>query len=107
MDIALAADDFIRHGQYLRNWSPRTIRKYRTGTGVLRQAVRNSGLTKADLQLFVIAMCERGLTAGGCNMYIRTVNSFLTWLHEDGRGVGSPTVMCLHAVYSGEGVFPE
>ena len=86
MDIAHAADHFIRHGQYLRNWSPRTIRTYRTGMSARRHAVgHDSDLTKADLQQFVIAMRERGLTAGGCNMYIRPVNSFMTWLHEDGR----------------------
>jgi len=86
MDIALAAEDFIRHGQYLRNWSPRTVNTYRTGIKALRRAVGNdSELTKTDLQHLVISMRERGLTAGGVNMYLRTINSFLTWLHEDGR----------------------
>ena len=79
-------DEFIRHAPYLRNWSPRTVTTYRPGINALRYAVGNdSELTKADLQRFVISMRERGLTAGGCNMYIRTINSSLTWLHEDGR----------------------
>jgi hypothetical protein len=74
MNIALAADDFIKHGTYLRNWSPRTVATYTTGINALRRAVGNdSELTKADLQHFVISMRERGLTAGGCNMYIRTI----------------------------------
>jgi integrase/recombinase XerD len=30
-------------------------------------------------------MRQRGLTAGGCNVRIRAVNSFLTWLHEEGH----------------------
>ena len=65
---------------------PRTVTTYRPGINALRYAVGNdSELTKADLQRFVISMRERGLTAGGCNMYIRTINSSLTWLHEDGR----------------------
>jgi hypothetical protein len=81
MDIALAADDFFRRGTYLRNWSPRSVTTYRTGINALRRAVGNeSELTKADLLHFVISMRERGLTAGGCNMYIRTVNSLLPWL---------------------------
>jgi len=27
---------------------------------------------------------EKGLTPGGCNMYIRTVNGYLSWLKEEG-----------------------
>ena len=70
MDIALAADDFIRHGTYLRNWSVRTVTTYRTGINALRHAIGNdSELTKTDLRQFVILMRERGLTAGGCNMH--------------------------------------
>ena len=43
MDIALAADDFIRHGTYLRNWSPRTATTYRTGINALCRADRVDG----------------------------------------------------------------
>ena len=65
---------------------PAHVTTYRTGINAFRNAVGNdSELTKTDLQHFVISMRERGLTAGGCNMYIRTINGFLTWLHEDGR----------------------
>lgn len=28
---------------------------------------------------------QRGLSAGGINMYARSVNSYLTWLHDEGR----------------------
>jgi site-specific recombinase XerC len=95
MDIALAADDFIRHGTYLRNWSPRTVMTSRTGINALRNAVgTDSELTKTDLHQFVISMRERGLTAGGCNMYIRTINSFLTWLHEDDGGFDVSVEFC-------------
>ena len=72
MDIALAAEEFIRQGTYLRNWSPRTATTYRTGMNAPRRAAGNdSELTKADLQHFVVSMRERGVTAGGCNMYKR------------------------------------
>jgi hypothetical protein len=33
----------------------------------------------------VLPMRERGLTPGGINMYARTINSYLTWLHEEGH----------------------
>ena len=41
--------------------------------------------TKAHLDAWVIAMRQRGLTPGGCNMYIRTVNSYLSCLCEEGQ----------------------
>jgi integrase/recombinase XerD len=31
-----------------------------------------------------MAQRQRGLTAAGLNMYARTINSYLTWLHEEG-----------------------
>jgi integrase/recombinase XerD len=30
-------------------------------------------------------MRDRGLTPGGINMYVRTINSYLSWLHAEGR----------------------
>jgi site-specific recombinase XerD len=89
MDLTQIGDEFIRQGRYLRNWSPRTVRTYQQGLRALRRGIGDTldrpTLTKADLQTFVIGMRERGLTAGGCNMYIRTVNSFLSWLHAEGH----------------------
>jgi Phage integrase family len=73
-------DQFIQHGLYLRNWSPTTVRTY-------RQGLRRLGIevpTKTDLDAWVIRMRQDGLTPGGCNMYIRTINAYLTWLHEEG-----------------------
>jgi integrase/recombinase XerD len=74
-------DDFINQGRYLRAWSPRTVRTYRQGLRALAQ----TPLTKAGLHAWVVGLRERGLTRGGVNMYIRTVNSFLSWLHEEGH----------------------
>lgn len=37
----------------------------------------------------MVALRERGLKRGGINMYVRTVNSYLSWLHAEGL---SPTV---------------
>jgi hypothetical protein len=48
-------------------------------------------LTKAGLEKWVIGLREKGLTTGGVNVYIRTVNSFLSWLREEGtEGVPAP-----------------
>ena len=78
-------EEFIRHGVYLRNWTPRTVRTYRQGLATLGCVLAGELPSKAVLQSFVIAMRERGLTPGGINMYARTINSYLTWLHEEGH----------------------
>ena len=100
-------EDFIRQGIYLKGWSLKTVRTYRQGLNAFQMAFRETGfepvclvgrnnsqsttsescnailpLTKAHLDTFVISLRQRGMAAGGCNMYIRTVNSYLTWLEE-------------------------
>jgi hypothetical protein len=73
-------EQFLRYGRYVRNWSPRTVECY-------RQALRDcpATITKANLNTAVVAMRERGLTPGGINLRARAINSYLTWLHEDGH----------------------
>jgi hypothetical protein len=66
-------------GIYLRNWSARTVRTYRQGLKRLPTEIP----TKSQLDAWVVQMRQDGLTPGGCNMYIRTINSYLSWLHEE------------------------
>src|SRR5688572_29474233 len=78
LEISLT-EQFLEHGQYVRDWSPRTVICYRAA---LTECP--SPPTKANLNALVVAMRERGLSAGGINLRVRAINSFLTWLHEDG-----------------------
>jgi integrase/recombinase XerD len=73
-------EQFLRYGRYVRNWSPRTVECY-------RQALRDcpAAITKASLNATVVAMRERALSPGGINLRARAINSYLTWLHEDGH----------------------
>jgi site-specific recombinase XerD len=73
-------DQFLTHGLYLRGWSARTVRTYRQGLATLP-----STLTKSTLVTWVVGMRQRGLTPGGINMYARTINSYLSWLHAEGH----------------------
>ena len=84
-ELPALAEAFLKAGIYLRNWRPRTVSTYRQGLTCLYQTIPDPIPTKADLDGWVIAMRECGLTAGGCNMYIRTVNSFLSWMREEGQ----------------------
>jgi site-specific recombinase XerC len=42
-------------------------------------------VSRTSLQAFVIALRSRGLSPGGINVRLRTINSFLTWLHSEGH----------------------
>jgi site-specific recombinase XerD len=78
-------EQFIQQGIYLRNWSTRTVRTYRQGLKRLPTEIP----TKSQLDAWVVQMRQDGLTPGGCNMYIRTINSYLSWLHE-GKDLDQP-----------------
>jgi site-specific recombinase XerD len=84
MTVQEVADQFITQGVYLRGWTTGTCRTYRQGLATLHAHTATLP-TKATLQSFVVAMRQRGLTPGGCNMYSRTINSYLTWLHAEGH----------------------
>src|SRR5688500_15657774 len=73
-------EQFLQYGRYVRDWSPQTVTCYRAA---LTECP--STPTKANLNALVMAMRERGLSAGGINVRARAINSYLTWLHEDGH----------------------
>jgi integrase/recombinase XerD len=97
--LASAFARFLQHGKFLKNWSPKTERSYRQAFKSLQMASRErdsdtsagtvsdtSGiLTKGHLEAWVISMRQRGLSPGACNVYIRGINSFLSWLHAEGE----------------------
>ncbi|MDT5273006.1 MAG: integrase/recombinase XerD [Acidobacteriota bacterium] len=71
---------FLREKTYLTNISENTVRSY-------RQAFKHfekHSLDKSGVNEFVIGMRQQGLSVGGCNVYIRSINSFLSWCHEQG-----------------------
>jgi len=74
-------ESFLQHGIYLRNWSKLTVRTYRVGLASLGEELP----TKDQLEAWIVFLRSRGLTPAGCNTYIRPVNSYLAWLHEQGH----------------------
>jgi site-specific recombinase XerD len=82
---------FLKEKQFLANISPKTVRSYRQAFNAYQRVLNGSGHsdrddvpTKDTLKDFVIGMREAGLSPGACNVYIRSINSFLTWLHTEG-----------------------
>jgi len=47
-------------------------------------------------------MRQNGVEAGGCNMYLRTMNSFMSWLHAEGH---VPTRIRMKLLPTGDKVF--
>ena len=80
---------FIADGVYLRGWSTKTVETYRLSLNAfltVAGATDDPSTLKSDtLRRFVTSMRERGLTPGGCNVRIRSVNSYLSWLHSEGH----------------------
>ncbi len=79
------SEAFIQHGIYLRNWSKTTVRTYRQGVTSLHAHIGEGLPTKPSAEQWVMSLRQRGLTPGGVNMYVRSVNSYLSWLHEEGH----------------------
>jgi hypothetical protein len=59
-------EQFLRERLYLKNVTPSTI-------------------TRADLQRFVIHLRDRGVQPVSCNSWLRAMNAFCRWLHEEGH----------------------
>jgi integrase/recombinase XerD len=74
-------DNFIKEKRFLDNVSENTIRSYQMS--FLKFQAYASVLDKSSLNSFVIGMREEGLKPGGCNVKIRSINSFLTWCFEN------------------------
>lgn len=93
MDLQKIFDSFLQAGRFLKNWSPKTERSYRQAFTSFQQSLRQDtaraaggpacGLTKTELEAWVVWMRQKGMSPGGCNVYIRGMNSFCTWLREE------------------------
>jgi len=73
--------EFLKSGVYLRNWSPKTVKIYERTF----KSYGSEPITKASLDAWIIRMREKGLTPGGCNVYIRCMNAFCEWMFLEGK----------------------
>ncbi len=72
---------FIREKRFLDNLSENTLRSYKLAFQCLEKLGGN--LNKTALSNLVIRLREAGMNFGGCNVKIRSMNSFLTWCYEN------------------------
>jgi integrase/recombinase XerD len=96
MELQKLFDSFVQSGLFLKNWSVKTVRSYGQAFASYQQSLRNgsvpeahstegAALTKAQLEAWIVWMRQRGREPGGCNVYIRAMNSFCSWLKEEGH----------------------
>lgn len=87
-------EKFLTDKRYLCNLSAKTLDSYQQAFNAYQRVLSSERIgsskaeelpTKDTLKDFVIGMREAGLSPGACNVYIRSINSFLTWLHAEGK----------------------
>ena len=79
-------EQFIRERQYLRNVSPATIAAYRWAWLAFSPVLTGKDqLTKSDIVSRIGELRDKGLSPVSTNTYVRTLNAFFRWLHEEGH----------------------
>lgn len=85
VDLQALFDEFKREKRYLNNVTPATVRSYEKSWLAF---VKHHGSTmpdEASVKQFMVSMLASGLKPGAANSYARSVNSFLSWLHDAGH----------------------
>jgi site-specific recombinase XerD len=84
--------DFIQSGLYLKGWSVKTPIIYRQALTSFQRSLPEktyqktsaaSPLTKAQLEAWIVNRRQAGMSASCCNIYMRAMNSFCSWLKEN------------------------
>ncbi len=84
-------EQFLQAGLYLRGWSPKTPIIYRRGFACYGRP----SLSQAALNEWVVQMRKGGRSAAGCNLYIRAMNAFCSWMK--GQGISLPPSDCANS----------
>jgi len=80
-------EQFLNERRYLKNVTPDTIDWYETAFKAFRRTLSNDAppITKSSLQSFVVKMRQRDVKPVSVNTYIKALNAFCRWLHEEGH----------------------
>lgn len=77
--------EFLMEKEYVCGLSPMTIKGYNVTWRTFNRIIKNPEVTKETFLMFVKIAKEEGLTTGTINTHISALNSFLTWLRENGH----------------------
>jgi integrase/recombinase XerD len=85
---------FLRERTYLKNVSPKTRVWYETAwkaflltqpPGLAHTEVHATALTRSHLTAFIVTSRDRGLRTVTVNTWLRALNAFCRWLHDEGE----------------------
>jgi integrase/recombinase XerD len=88
LDTLLA--QFLRERKYLRNLRPQTLEWYETAWKAFRKSATScltdpAELNRSHLEQFIYTLRDRGVRPVTCNTWLRALNAFCRWLHENGH----------------------
>jgi integrase/recombinase XerD len=83
LDLEKLFAAFLREKKYLKGVTAATLRIYSLSWLAFQR--HNGQLTKSGVKEFMVSMIENGAKPGTANCYARCLNSFLTWLAENGH----------------------
>jgi site-specific recombinase XerC len=102
---------FLRERSYLKHVSPKTRVWYETAwatflrtqpAGLATTPINGTApITRQRLNAFVVALRDRGVRPVTCNAWLRALNAYCRWLHDEGI-LAEPTK--LPPVEAGEAV---
>lgn len=77
-------EQFCKEKEYVKNSSRNTLLFYQYSYKAFKRIMGDDvDFTKNHLTRFVLGMREKGIKPETCNVYIRGMNSFLSWLFEN------------------------
>jgi integrase/recombinase XerD len=86
LDYAALYEQFIREKQYLANVSPATVAGYRWAWKAFAPALDGTKTAeKPEILARIAELRESGLSPVTVNTYLRSLNTFFSWLHREGR----------------------
>ena len=99
-------EQFLRQRTYVHNVTPKTRDWYQAAWQAFKQSQSQPAteITKADLLAFVVHLRERGVKPVSCNTWLRAMNAFCRWLHEQGE---APNAGEAQAVAAGKADHPH
>lgn len=78
-------DEFLIEKEYVCGLSKLTLQSYRVMWRTFKRLVENPPVSRSTFLAFVKAAIDEGLQPKSINTHISTLNSFLTWLRENGQ----------------------
>ena len=95
-------EQFVQGRKYLKAVSPKTLIWYQCSF----KAFDGATSSKGAINRRIVELRERGVSPITINSYLRCINAYLRWLHEEHRhglppiyncGVPCPKMSCHHA----------